>query len=135
MLVKLLRRAGVRVDPQTPSAADWTECQMHTADVPTNGRARRCLVLRDLMAHPGTHAVLAELYQPSVAEVTVDQMVIRGVERVDDGHGRVAAVVQEWCVQLRPDLGPLGLQSPLAKGVRRTLHSRPSVDSQSGQKR
>jgi hypothetical protein len=121
VLVKLMRRNGVRVAAAALKATDWTECELLSASRSANGRSSRCLVLRGLMQIPSTDDAMAELFQPTVADVGLDELIIRGVERIDVGEGRVAAVVQEWCVKQRPYLGPQGLQSPLANDIRQSL--------------
>jgi hypothetical protein len=116
VLIRRLRRRGVPVPFPTLEATLWTEGSLCTSRVD----GARCLGLKAISAHPDA-APMAVLFAPAVVRVDGECLILRGVERVEDAHGNVAAVVQEWAVRSRPSLGPLGRLSPQAHAVRADL--------------
>ena len=65
----------------------------------------RGLGLFAIMARPDSKP-LAVLYEAKVARVVDGALVLRGIERLDEGRGRVAAVVQEWELRARTSVEP-----------------------------
>lgn len=110
ILFKLLRSRGVLLPTASVQNLPWTIASLETG----RGHSKH-LTLRALLFRPD-HTPLAELYGATVKSVDEAHMVLRGVERTEV-DGRVAAVVQEWCLKLPPVLGSQGMRSPEAHGI------------------
>jgi hypothetical protein len=91
LLVKLLRRKGVRIAIEEIQGLPRTYLNVLTQTDADNGR----LHLTTRGHDDGTFGMpRLELYQVTLASFDTEKFVLRGVERVDTG-GRLAAVVQE----------------------------------------
>ena len=118
VLAKILRRAGVVIAREELVQRPWTVIHLLTEPDKTGHRR---LVIREAEAGPVSEPRL-ELFQVTLASVTVDQFVLRGIERVESS-GCTAAVVQELACKLVPALGGEGWASPLAKEFSRDFQS------------
>lgn len=116
VLIRVLRRRGVPLAPAALEATLWTEGVLCTS----RQHGARCLGIKAISAHPDTPP-MALLFAPGVVRVDGECLVLRGIERIEDASGAVAAMVQEWAVRSRPSLGPLGRLSPQAHAVRSDL--------------
>ena len=118
ILAKILRRAGVVIAREELAQRPWT--LIHVLTEPDRAGHKR-LVIREAEAGPITEPQL-ELFQVTLAAMTADQFVLRGIERVETG-GRTAAVVQELACKFMPELGGEGWLSPRAREFSREFKS------------
>ena len=119
LLAKLLRRGGVLIAAEEIKRRPWTMVQLLTEADPNNGRRR--LTVRAGEDGQFTPPRL-ELFQVTLASVSIDEFVLRGIEHVQAG-GRSAAVVQELACKAMPELGGAGWTSPQAKEFSREFDS------------
>jgi len=118
VLAKVLRRAGVAIAREELVQRPWTLILLLTE--PDRAGHKR-LVIREADAGPVSEPRL-ELFHVTLASVSVEQFVLRGIERVESS-GRTAAVVQELACKVVPDLGGEGWASPRAQEFSRDFHS------------
>lgn len=111
MLAKLMRRGGVLIAAEDLKRRPWTMVQLLTEADADTGRRR-------LTVRAGEDGQFApprlELFQVTLASVSLEEFVLRGIERMEAG-GRSAAVVQEMACKMMPDLGGDGWLSPRAR--------------------
>lgn len=118
-LAKLLRRNGVLLAKEEVARRPWTLVQLMTEPDAKTGRRR--LTLRG--GEEGQFAPPRfELFQVTLASVTHDEFVLRGIEAAEVG-GRNAAVVQEMVCKPKPELGGAGWASPRAKEFSRDFQA------------
>jgi len=99
------RHMGAMTDGVPPPIESWSSGIFEFSDwnADTNTKGARRLVLRQAMAAPGL-GTIHELFEPRLIGVmdhrTPPYLILRGIEPVELGSGKVGAVVQEWLVAL-----------------------------------
>ena len=94
---------GSLTDGPPPQIESWSSGIFEFSDwnAEASSKGTRRLVLRQAMAAPGLGTML-ELFEPRLIGV-IDQrtppyLILRGIEPVEIGGGKVGAVLQEWLV-------------------------------------
>lgn len=95
---------GVLTDLAPPPIDSWSSGIFEFSDwnVEASAKGARRLVLRQAMAAPGL-GTMHELFEPrliGVMDRTPPYLILRGIEPVELGGGKVGAVLQEWLVVL-----------------------------------
>ena len=98
------RHMGALTDLAPPPIDSWSSGFFEFSDwnVEASAKGARRLVLRQAMAAPGL-GTMHELFEPrliGVMDRTPPYLILRGIEPVELGGGKVGAVLQEWLVVL-----------------------------------
>jgi len=117
-MLRLRRRQGILIPLDQIPVASWT--LGHLATGRSFLRPKKALVFVAASRVPGT-GVIAELLRPTIADVLGDQLVLTGLERIATAEGRIAVVLQEWCLRPRPEFGGMGKLAPEYREIREHL--------------